>query len=104
MFRPRWEFQPRLLPAPAGPGAVIGLGARMRETRSRTNAGPSRFIGGAAIFANRTLPSSKTVNHGCGGAKPGAMHLIAQLLATSAIERSYDIAAPPGISMSPRSL
>ena len=45
-----------------------------------------------SLRTERCLPSSKTVNHGCGGAKPGAMHLIAQLLATSAIERSYDIA------------
>src|SRR5256885_7033849 len=34
----------------------------MRETRSRTSSGPSRFMGGAAISANRTAPSLRTVS------------------------------------------
>src|SRR5499427_10099143 len=34
----------------------------MRETRSRTNSGPRRFMGGAAISANRTAPSLRTVS------------------------------------------
>src|SRR5215470_5018091 len=34
----------------------------MRETRSRTSSGPRRFMGGAAISANRTAPSLRTVS------------------------------------------
>src|SRR4029077_1850645 len=34
----------------------------MRETRSRTNSGPRRFIGGAAISANSTAPSLCTLS------------------------------------------
>src|SRR5262249_50645482 len=34
----------------------------MRVTRSRTSAGPRRFIGGAAISANRTAPSLRTLS------------------------------------------
>src|SRR5690349_19651689 len=34
----------------------------MRETRSRTNSGPRRFIGGAVQFTNKTPPSSRTVS------------------------------------------
>src|ERR1044071_495648 len=34
----------------------------MRETRSRTSSGPSRFMGGAAISANSTAPSLRTLS------------------------------------------
>src|SRR6267142_142479 len=34
----------------------------MRDTRSRTSSGPRRFMGGAAISANRTAPSLRTVS------------------------------------------
>src|SRR5262245_8499983 len=33
----------------------------MRETKSRTSSGPRRFMGGAAISANRTAPSLLTL-------------------------------------------
>src|SRR6266478_3785846 len=34
----------------------------MSETRSRTNSGPSRFMGGAEISTKRTAPSLRTFN------------------------------------------
>src|SRR5262245_16210961 len=34
----------------------------MSETRSRTNSGPKRFIGGTAISTNRTPPSLLTLS------------------------------------------
>src|SRR5579859_1582873 len=47
--------------------------SRMSETRSRTNSGPRRFIGGAAMSTKRTAPSrlvlsvSKIMDISCSG-------------------------------------
>src|SRR4051812_2551172 len=61
----------------------------MSETRSRMSSGPSRFMGGALIVANRTAPSRRTISFSKTNEPAGVSLLIAVDIYCSPIGTDY---------------
>src|SRR5258707_13254798 len=59
----------------------------MRETRSRTSSGPRRFMGGAAISANRTAPSWRTLSVAMTPSFPGDVRAVDRVVDRLVVDR-----------------
>src|SRR5580693_3626616 len=59
----------------------------MRSTRSRTSSGPRRFMGGAAISANRTAPSWHTLSAAMTLSFPGDVEAVDRVVDRLLVDR-----------------
>src|SRR5580692_10169629 len=59
----------------------------MRSTRSRTSSGPRRFMGGAAISANRTAPSWRTLSAAMTLSFPGDVEAVDRVVDRLLVDR-----------------